>query len=252
VVWSRDADVVPDDVTAGEPGSHDRRERHRAAQIRRRRRALAVVVSLAVGALIFVSPLANLLFGRSGALTGVGLSASSQLRQRIVAIADSQIGYRTSPADTYCNKYSAYFHAGIADCGNANLDEEWCVDFAAWVWQRAGALVVYQYLDGDINGSAASIVAWGVAHHTWHPLGDGYAPEPGDVAVYTRGGVVEHVAIVTNAPPGDRGPDVVNGDDDLGAFSDVEPGSDQYQVNTGTTIATLAGYVAPTPDSSDS
>lgn len=258
VVLSPAGDIVPGDVTASDPASRkvdtegqDRRERRRSAPPRRRR-ALAVLGSLAIGGLLVASPLGDALFGHSAAATGVGISASSRLRQRIVAIADSQIGYRTSPADTYCNKYSAYFHAGIGDCGNANLDEEWCVDFAAWVWERAGALVVYQYLDGDINGSAASVVAWGVAHHTWHPLGDGYAPEPGDIAVYARGGVVEHVAIVTSALPGDRGPDVVNGDDDLGAFSDVEPGSDQYEVNTGTTVATLAGYVAPTPDPSDS
>ena len=51
------------------------------------------------------------------------------------------MGYRTDPSDTYCNKFSAYWNAGVDDCGNDNLDEEWCADFAAWVWKQAGAVV---------------------------------------------------------------------------------------------------------------
>jgi hypothetical protein len=50
------------------------------------------------------------LFGRSdnypvpGKATLTGLS----VRQRIAAIAKSQVGYRTDPASSYCNKFSAY------------------------------------------------------------------------------------------------------------------------------------------------
>jgi hypothetical protein len=76
-------------------------------------------------------------------------AAISPLRGRIVAVAESQVGYRTDPPSTYCNKYSAYWISGASDCGNGNLDEEWCADFAAWVWQKAGVLVVYQYINGD-------------------------------------------------------------------------------------------------------
>ena len=75
----------------------------------------------------------------------------SPLRRRIVSIAESQIGYTTNPPTTYCNKYGAFWFSGSADCSNANLDEQWCADFAAWVWRMAGASVVYQYLSGDIN-----------------------------------------------------------------------------------------------------
>ena len=66
---------------------------------------------------------------------GTGISP---LRARIVAIAQGQVGYTTDPASTYCNKFSAYWDAGADDCGNGNLDEEWCADFAAWVWKQAG------------------------------------------------------------------------------------------------------------------
>jgi hypothetical protein len=174
------------------------------------------------------------------------------LRQRIVSVARSQLGYRTDPPNTYCNMYSAYFVAGTDDCGNSNLDEEWCADFAAWVWLKAGAAVNYQFINGDINSSAASFYEWGVAHGTWHPVGSGYLPQPGDVAVYglnlstPSNPIAAHVAIVTGYTPGDRGPDVVNGDGDRTGFSVVETGTDQYTADVPGTVAYLSGYTSPT------
>ena len=45
-------------------------------------------------------------------------------RQRIVAIANSQVGYNTDPANSYCNKYSAYWGSGTADCPGGEAAEE--------------------------------------------------------------------------------------------------------------------------------
>ena len=78
--------------------------------------------------------------GRGGRPRLRARPALSPLRARIVAIAQGQVGYRTDPSDTYCNKFSAYWNAGVDDCGNDNLDEEWCADFAAWAWKQAGAV----------------------------------------------------------------------------------------------------------------
>jgi hypothetical protein len=171
------------------------------------------------------------------------------LQARIVAIARSQIGYSTDPSNTYCNKYSAYWVSGNDDCGNNNLDEEWCADFAAWVWQKAGASVDYQYINGDLNSSAASFYEWGEANGTWHPIGDGYMPQPGDVAVYGLDAsalVAQHVAIVTSFTPGQRGPDVVNGDGDRTGYSVVETGQDQVVADIPHgSGAHLSGYVSP-------
>jgi hypothetical protein len=85
----------------------------------------------------------------------------SPLRARIVSIAQSELGYRTNPSDTYCNRFSAYWDAGTADCGNANMDEEWCADFAAWVWKQAGAAVDYELAPGYLNSQSASFYVWG-------------------------------------------------------------------------------------------
>jgi CHAP domain-containing protein len=176
----------------------------------------------------------------------------SPLRARIVSIAESQVGYRTDPSDTYCNKFSAYWYAGTDDCGNENLDEEWCADFAAWVWKQAGAEVAYQLDPGYLNGNSASFYVWGVDHGTWHPVGTGYTPEPGDVAVYglnTSAVTAVHVAVVTGNTGQDDAPDVVNGDGDRTGYSVVEVGLSQSDADVKGDGAPLSGYVSPSSPS---
>jgi hypothetical protein len=205
---------------------------------RRHRRFVAfllVLVVLAAGAVVAVVRL------RSG-------PPLSPLRARIVAIAEGQVGYRTDPSDTYCNKFSAYWYAGVDDCGNDNLDEEWCADFAAWVWKQAGAEVEYQLAPGYLNGNSASFYVWGTDHGTWHPVGSGYTPQPGDVAVYgldTTAVTAVHVAIVVAATGNDAAPDVVNGDGDRTGYSVVETGDNQAYADVKGKGAALSGYVAP-------
>jgi CHAP domain len=176
---------------------------------------------------------------------GPGLSP---LRARIVAIAEGQVGYRTDPSDTYCNKFSAYWNAGIDDCGNDNLDEEWCADFAAWAWKQAGALVEYQLAPGYLNSDSASFYVWGTDHGTWHPVGSGYTPQPGDVAVYgldTADVTAVHVAVVTATTSDPSAPDVVNGDGDRTGYSVVELGDHQAHADVKGKGAPLSGYVSP-------
>jgi len=179
----------------------------------------------------------------------IGDTASAQTRATIVSFAQGQLGYSTDPSTTYCNKFSTYWVSGPSDCGNSNRDEEWCADFAAWAWRMAGVPVVYQYINGDLNSSSASFYEWGVRHHTWHPVGSGYVPQPGDVAVYglnVSALVAQHVAVVVSDTTGSSGPNAVNGDGDHTGFSRVE-----YQTNetdadiAGSGSAPLAGYVAP-------
>jgi CHAP domain len=179
----------------------------------------------------------------------------SPLRQRIVSIAEGQVGYATDPSNTYCNKFSAYWNAGVDDCGNDNLDEEWCADFAAWVWKQAGADVAYQLAPGYLNAGSASFYVWGVRHGTWHAVGSGYGPQPGDVAVYgldTTAVTAVHVAIVTSDNGNATAPDVVNGDGDRTGFSVVEVGSTQADADVKGNGAPLSGYVSPVASSPSS
>jgi hypothetical protein len=175
-------------------------------------------------------------------------SSVSPLRARIVAIARSQLGYRTDPPTTYCNRFSAYWYAGADDCGNENRDEEWCADFAAWVWKQAGAEVAYKLAPGYLNSDSASLYVWGVDHGTWHPVGSGYIPQPGDVAVYglnLSSVTADHVAIVTSATSRPNAPDVINGDGDRTGFSVVETGTDQEYADVHGRGGRLSGYVSP-------
>jgi hypothetical protein len=213
----------------------------------RRRRLLAgaaglVLLALLVAALVEVISL----IGRA-APAGPPLTA---LQQRIVDIAESQLGYRTDPPDSYCNRYSAYWGAGAQDCGPGLRDEEWCADFAAWVWHEAGVRFSYGTGPGEIDAASSSFVEWGELHGTWHPLGSGYVPRPGDLAIYGFDPATmsaAHVAIVTSDPPGARGPDVVNGDGDRTAFSIVETGTDQWKADLHRDGELLSGYVSPAP-----
>jgi hypothetical protein len=174
------------------------------------------------------------------------------MRQRIVAVAESQVGYKTDPSSSYCNKYSAYSKAGTPDCPGGNYREEWCADFAAYAWQKAGALVTYQLVNGDLNSSSASFYEWGVRQGTWHPVGSGYQPQPGDVAVYGLDAAdlyAVHVAVVTGFSSGAAGPDVVNGDGDMTGYSVVEKGTNQSRADARVADSALSGYVAPVPAS---
>jgi hypothetical protein len=209
--------------------------------MRRRRRLTRTVVLLVVVAAVVA------LVARE-ATRGAALSP---MRQRIVALAEDQVGYRTDPADSYCNRFSAHWYSG-RPCGNGEYDEEWCADFAAWVWQQAGAEVTYQFVNGDLNSSSASFYEWGRARGTWHPVGSGYVPQPGDVAVYGLDAATltaQHVAVVTAVPAGQRGPDVVNGDGDRTGFSAVETGTDQVDADVQGRGDPLSGYVAPSAPS---
>jgi len=210
----------------------------RRTRAQRRRRSLTFFLVIAV---IVLSVFIGL------RLSGPSLSP---LRATILTVAQGQVGYTTDPSDTYCNRFSAYWAAGTDDCGNSNTDEEWCADFAAWVWKQAGAEVTYELAPGFLNSNSASFYLWGVNHGTWHPAGSGYVPQPGDVAVYglnTTADTADHVAIVTAATSNPDAPDVINGDGDRTGFSVVEIGNDQGSADVKGHGGLLSGYASPSP-----
>ncbi len=173
--------------------------------------------------------------------------ADLSVPQRIVAVAQSQVGYSTDPSDSYCNKFSAYWDAGTTGCPSGEKSEKWCADFAAWAWQMAGVHFTYGYEPGDINGGAVSFYEWGVANGRWHQATSGYVASPGDVAVYGLSlgyyPSAADVAIVTADAASKPGPDVVNGDGDRTGFSVVEIGTDQVYADAASGDTALDGYV---------
>jgi hypothetical protein len=60
--------------------------------------------------------------------------------------------------------------------------------------------------------------------------------------------IAQHVAVVVSYTPGDKGPNVVNGDGDHSGFSVVETGVDQVRADIPHgSSARLSGFVSPPP-----
>jgi hypothetical protein len=208
----------------------------------------------AVG-LLAVLIVAGFVVATNGALTNLleVSKTSSPVRHGIVDAAQSQLGYTTDPADTYCNKFSAYWDAGSGldqngqACAAGTTSEEWCADFAAWAWQKGGVSFTYGNGEAQLNAAAISFYDWAVASGTWHPAAGGYLPQPGDVAVYginTQGTWAAHVAVVTGYQVFTHAPYAINGDGDLGAFSLVVAIPDETRAAISGDEA-LSGYASP-------
>jgi hypothetical protein len=128
------------------------------------------------------------------------------------------------PSGSLCNPFSGIWGDGSSAGCPSNADPNvtsgvsrsanWCADFAAWVWHLGGAHFTYKYgVSGDLSGDSSSFYYYGMANSTWHPLGDGYTPQPGDVAVYgSSPTTASHVGIYVSDGSGSvSSPDVVNG-----------------------------------------
>jgi hypothetical protein len=101
-----------------------------------------------------------------------------------------------------CNFYSGVFHGQSAGCPTGWHRADWCADFVKYAWRQAGGVTDLR----EIDSWAQSFKDYGLAHQTWHPIGSGYEPRPGDAAVYKdRGGTpgkADHVGIVVQNDSG--------------------------------------------------
>lgn len=150
----------------------------------------------------------------SGAVALVAASAgpiaSTPLRRRIILRATSYDQqhrfFETDPNGSYCNPFTAAYGRGsTSGCRHGYSAEEWCSDFAQYVWQTSGIQT-----DG-ITGWAASFVQWGAAHHRVQ-FGTHFTAQPGDAIVWgTRSPLYgTHVAIIVGVKG--HSIDVVGGD----------------------------------------
>jgi peptidoglycan hydrolase-like protein with peptidoglycan-binding domain len=71
-----------------------------------------------------------------------------------------------------------------ASCSNHWKTQEWCADFAKWVWIQAGANT------SGANSLARSFETYGKNHGTWHTS----SPQPGDAIVFSG-----HVGLVVSS-----------------------------------------------------
>lgn len=177
---------------------------------------------------------------------GHGVTAAG-LGQKIAEIALGQVGVSDTPDVTSftgvdCDPFTslvAGFSANNDGCGFdqrfrvENGNEEWCSDFAKWVWQQAGVTADMNML----NAGSVSFYDWGLGQGESLAPGTG-APEPGDAIVFFPPGPItpttyaDHVGIVTSVNA-DGTIDMANGDF-LGAANIG------VQYNTGISLASWA------------
>jgi hypothetical protein len=175
------------------------------------------------------------------------VSGGSTLGESAANIAIGQVGYTDDPADSYCNKYTAYWGNGSTvdyngiTCLGGTRSEYWCADFAAWVWTQASASVT------GLTDNAGSFYDYGINNGTWHSVSSGYAPQPGDAAVYatvtSSGTTYDHVAIVTGGTS--AAPNVVNGDWGNPPSSEDGVLAQDDETSNGASGDSLLGYASP-------
>jgi hypothetical protein len=120
------------------------------------------------------------LVGMSGG--SVGLSST---RQNVVCIAEQQLADWSAPNFNIATGFLQYSQGNY---------EEWCADFASWVYDQAG-----YPLQPDPNwrvpGVAAIEALGGNGMFVFHPEASNYIPQPGDLAIHWNP-PYEHVNIV--------------------------------------------------------
>ncbi len=121
--------------------------------------------------------------GTPGAAGGMG--------ERIVAIAESQIGQTEQPPGSNESPAIAMYRTAAA---GAAPGAPWCAYFASWVAREAGTPLG---TNGEGMGSVGQIWSWAENSGRAIPNGPGVTPQSGDLIVF--GG--EHVGIVKEVLP---------------------------------------------------
>ena len=112
-----------------------------------------------------------------------GSSNTTQLRQTIVCVANQELNSWLSKQLTPGTSFDKY---------SQQRNENWCADFASWVYAQSGDPLINT--NNGIVPSVSNIEQIGQAGQgfIWHSIDSGYAPQPGDLAIHGNA----HVNIV--------------------------------------------------------
>jgi len=128
----------------------------------------------------------------SPALSGVGdYSGDSSIGQRIVAIAESQLGQTEQPPGSNESPAIAQYRTAAA---GAIPGAPWCAYFASWVARQAGEPIGE---GGQGAGAVSEVWSWAQSAGRAIANGPGVVPKPGDLIVFGD----EHVGIVRDVLP---------------------------------------------------
>lgn len=162
-----------------------------------------------------------------------GSSSLSTVRQNVVCVANQELskwdnGEMKRGTDFYTYSYGK--------------NQEWCADFASWVYNTAGYPISLGAENGQVSAvSSLKTIAEGGNRFTYHDKA-GYTPIPGDL-VYQKGGV-SHVSIVVSVNTNENTITIVGGNQ----------GGDGSGANTSTAVTSYTldflssettGYISP-------
>lgn len=183
-------------------------------------------------------------------------SSLSQTRQNIVCQAQQELStWENQP--NYNSPYPKFTYAatGFLKYTDNNY-EEWCADFASWIYNAAGD----PFSGGSSGGwrlpAVASIHDLGLQNQKfqWHSENSGYTPQPGDLALYydaSQSNPWAHVNIFISSTGGQStyiGGDQGGVDQPDGTYGTKNPPSGSIvskAVFPGYYSQGIAGYVSP-------
>lgn len=111
-------------------------------------------------------------------------------RNRVISMAESQIGVMESPAGSNRQLYGeAYGTNGVP----------WCVIFLWWVFDQAGTGAAFY--GGGKTASCSALISWAVSHNRIVDIAD---IAPGDIVFlcFDKSRVASHCGLVTNVTEG--------------------------------------------------
>ncbi|MEO8748852.1 MAG: CHAP domain-containing protein [Allobranchiibius sp.] len=111
-----------------------------------------------------------------------GLSAGLSARQKsILAVARTE--WQTPGAPT---RYSQ------------GVEEEWCADFVSWVVRKAGYPMSNPNSGSWRIPGVLTLQSYLTTTGRFHPVGDGYRPQPADIVIYDGGSWGQHTNLVVS------------------------------------------------------
>jgi len=123
----------------------------------------------------------------------------SPLREQIVCLTETELAawepnYKNGPTtgsftDT---RYLTYSRGAV---------QTWCADFASWIYDQAGDPLEKPNWDVSYVPNMVILAEKSGSGFTWHPIGDGYTPQPGDLVDHDNGGHVNIVISVSGKNP---------------------------------------------------
>ncbi len=167
----------------------------------------------------------NGMYGMSGisGMNGVQFPTwpgASSVGARMVQLAQNEIGVQESPPGS--NDAPRIREYRTATAGAENQPGPWCAYFVSWLARQAGAPIG---ANGNGTGYVPTLAAWG--QQTGRFVGASATPQPGDIVIFSRGGIPGHTGIVENVGMDGRVHTIEGNSSDRVARRDYAAGSSE-------------------------